>query len=91
MEGLPFGQNPLLLFPIFLIMCLSPVARSKPSGSTGSEEGTEVPMGGMEGEFSLCQLLPVGHSGHGGNPGGPSLGAHAPFLWAEVKDRGING
>ena len=59
LEELPFGQNPLLLFPIFLIMRLLPVAHLKPSGSSGSEERTGYLWSKWKPSSSLAPLCGV--------------------------------
>lgn len=59
LEEFAFGQNPLLLFPIFLIMCLLPVAHLKPSGSSGSEERTGYLWSKWKPSSSLAPLCGV--------------------------------
>ena len=82
LEELPFGQNPLLLFPIFLIMRLLPVAHLKPSGSSGSEE--RLGICGVNGSQVQAWLLSAGCSG--GQPDGASRGfLHCSALrWRRV-------
>lgn len=71
-----WSKSTFTLFPIFLMILLPPTAQVKPSGSTGSEGGTDVPLGEKEEKKGKSKLLACHFllAGWGGHLGEASLG-----------------